>query len=248
MAYLVKNKKTKASASVSNKPKVVVRRQHPLVMLGLFMLFALSLATGFASVYAWLSGQETASNIINTPSLQVNILEGNTATDIDGWDPQPVSWNNEVPKYVRFSNSGQSSILLRASFAQTWKQVDPQSGAISYLSNTILKGSATIKAAQPQWALHGLDNAEDWWYNAQDGWYYYRLPIAPGESTPIVLDSVYFDPEAPGEYDTAQYDLFFQVEACQYSLNPNNENLLAAQETFGVSFSVGTNGRLTWSQ
>ena len=205
-----------------------------------FMLFAASLTLGFGNAYAWLSGQNSASNIINTPIAEVAIVEGNTLEDIDGWTPQDISWGNDVLKYVRFSNTGQSTMLIRATYAQTWKS------GTTYLSNVIKTDTGYVSVAQPQWTVSGFTNDSLWWYNTNDGWYYYRKVLQPGESTDAVMDKVSFISPKPPGYNEAEYSILFRLEACQYSSNPENENQLASWQTFGTTYSESS-GTLIWS-
>jgi alternate signal-mediated exported protein len=209
-------------------------------LLVAFTLLVVTSMFGFGNAYAWLSSQNTASNIINTPVAEVAIVEGNTLEDLDGWTPQNISWGNDVLKYVRFSNTGQSTMLIRATYAQTWKT------GTTYLSNLAKTDSGYVNVAQPQWTVSGFTNDSLWWYNTNDGWYYYRKILEPGESTDAVMDKVTFiSPEPPG-YNGAEYSILFRLESCQYSSNPENENQLASWLTFGTTYTESS-GTLTWS-
>lgn len=219
------------------------RNESIKIDLKLIVAFTLLVVTsifGFGNVYAWLSNQNTASNIINTPVAEVAIVEGNTPEDLDGWTPQNISWGNDVLKYVRFSNTGQSTMLIRATYAQTWKS------GTAYLSNLAKIDSGYVNVAEPHWTISGFTNNSLWWYNTNDGWYYYRKILEPGESTDVVMDKVTFiSPEPPG-YNGAEYSILFRLESCQYSSNPENENQLASWKTFGTTYTVSS-GTLTWS-
>lgn len=231
------------------EPKVLARGlawlrsgKFNFIMLAVFTLGMVSL-WGMGSAYAWLSSASQVDNIINTPPLKVTIQEGNTDTDINGWDPKPINWGDSVPKFVRFTNTGEASILLRVNFSQTWTRLD--GSTVVHLSNVVSTNNGLITLATPNWTGLGLDKPDYWWYNATDGWYYYRMVLDPGQEIGPVMNGVTFAAMPEGYY-AARYDLRFLVEAVQYSTRPSNENLTAAQTTFGVSFTE-SGGVLTWS-
>ncbi len=214
------------------------------IALAAFALALTTLCLGFGPAYAWLSGKNNVNNTVKTPILQTAIQEGNTSADTNGWDPQPVTWGADVNKFVRFANTGQSSILLRVQYAQSWtKTIDDKT---QHLNNLMPTGSSYVPLASPHWTAVGLNNPDRWWYNTADGWYYYRLVLAPGEDTAAVMDFVSFAANPPPEYQGAKYSILFRAEANQYSLQAENENAQAALAAFGAAFTQA-NGVLTWS-
>lgn len=55
-------------------------------------------------------------------------------------------------------------------------------------------------------------NADSWYYNADDGYFYYMKAIEPGASTVQMMDSVQLLPEADNTYSKLKYDLTVKGE------------------------------------
>ena len=86
------------------------------------VLPALIMAGGWlvGETYAWLTGQTDADNYLNIPRLEALVEESDEGTTYDGWTPKAIDWNAPVPKYTRFTNTGESWIVIRAAYAQYW--------------------------------------------------------------------------------------------------------------------------------
>jgi alternate signal-mediated exported protein len=56
-----------------------------------------------------------------------------------------------------------------------------------------------------------------WWYNENDGFFYYIGKIAPGTSSTTLLDSLTLDPSADQAYSGMEFDLIVNMEAIQNS-------------------------------
>ena len=54
-----------------------------------------------------------------------------------------------------------------------------------------------------------------WVYNADDGWFYYTVPLRSGETTPDLLKKLVFESSMGVEYTNASYDLVVKMEAVQ---------------------------------
>ncbi len=62
----------------------------------------------------------------------------------------------------------------------------------------------------------GLAAATDnWIYNEEDGWFYYTQPLASGQSTANLLESLVYGKDMGAEYTNASYDLVVKMEAIQ---------------------------------
>ena len=59
-----------------------------------------------------------------------------------------------------------------------------------------------------------LDN-EKWVYNADDGWFYYTVPVKSGETTKNLLEKLIYEKDMGVEYTNASYDLVVKMEAVQ---------------------------------
>lgn len=213
----------------------------PFCAVALLFLMNTSFANSYS--YAWLFGTNDADNSFNTPKVEVSVDESNDGGTYGAWTPQDIAWGSTVGKYTRFTNTGESAIVIRACYAQHWSVT---AGAnITYLNNLFDNGTGYVNVATPNWLDGGLLN-NTLWYDGGDGWFYYRSPLPAGASTQTVLESVSFVTPVPAGYDEADYSLIFTVEGCQYSTNPANENQQAVLLTFGKTYSE-SGGILTWS-
>jgi hypothetical protein len=226
------------------------RRAYPGNWLKILIWTSVALVTGLVlttseGTLAYLSGQSSVSNTLKTPIVQTVVDESNDGGFESNWSNPGIVWGGNAAKFVRFTNEGESSVVIRASYAQSWTAEDG-----SILSNTYYAGATAQPpyyrpVAVPHWTNEGFGNTA-YWYSTGDGWYYYRYPLAPGASTEAILDYVSFALLSDPDYANANYALNFQVESCQYSTNPQNENQQAVWETFRMTYAE-TAGVLTWS-
>ena len=100
-----------------------------LIMAGVYLV---------GETYAWLTGQTDADNYLNVPQFEVLVEESDEGTTYDGWTSKAINWGTSVPKYTRFTNTGESWIVLRASYAQFWTEGTAPS--LTYLSNLFDNG------------------------------------------------------------------------------------------------------------
>lgn len=220
-------------------------RQLDLIIPFFAVFLLLTLGTGFGNSvsYAWLFGSNTADNTFTTPEMNIFIDESNDGTNFGEWTPQDIEWGGTVDKFARFTNTSEAPVVIRASYAQQWTVTNGTE--VIQLNNLHQNGSVYENVAQPDWVNNGFLNTA-LWYDGGDGWYYYRLPLAPGASTQTVLESVTFVTPIPEGYADADYSLAFALEACQYSNNPDNENEQAIWLSFAKTVTE-SGGSLTWS-
>jgi alternate signal-mediated exported protein len=211
------------------------------VTLATFLLFSIFSVTGLS--WARFSSESNVKNEFKTPIINADIQESNEGNTYNGWINEGINWGADMGKFVRFANNGTGSIVIRASYAQNWS-ID-NDGEIALLSNYFLNEGLYLPVASPNWTAQGFLNP-NLWYLGDDGWYYYRYVLGPGESTDDIIDYVSFASDAEIIYGEASYNLIFSVESCQYSLNSDNENELAAWTTFGMTYTE-LGGLLTWS-
>jgi hypothetical protein len=209
----------------------------------LFFLLFLGMNLGNSYSYAWLFGSSTADNTFVTPEMDIFVDESNDGINYGTWTPQDIAWGSTVDKYARFTNTGEGAVVIRAAYAQQWSVTSGTD--VVQLNNLYANGFVFEEVAQPDWVDGGFLNTT-LWYDGGDGWYYYRLPLAPGQSTQTILESVTFVSPAPEGYAAADYALAFKVEATQYSSNPDNENQQAVWLAFAKTYTE-SGGTLTWS-
>ena len=65
------------------------------------------------------------------------------------------------------------------------------------------------------------------WSLSEDGYYYYALPVTPGESTELLFDTVSFAPEMGNEYQDCTANIVISAQAVQTA--NNGQTVLEAQ-------------------
>lgn len=60
----------------------------------------------------------------------------------------------------------------------------------------------------------GIEDGK-WFYNVEDGWFYYTSPLNSGASTPDLLKALIFSNNMGDHYKNASYDLIVKMEAIQ---------------------------------
>ncbi|WP_071879703.1 hypothetical protein, partial [Enterococcus pallens] len=58
-------------------------------------------------------------------------------------------------------------------------------------------------------------DSNKWVYNADDGWFYYTVPVKSGQTTKNLLEKLVFESKMGTEYTNASYDLVVKMEAVQ---------------------------------
>lgn len=173
-------------------------------------LFVIILVAG---TLMWDMHQIDVENILQSRTVEVEINEV--------YDSLSIEAGEEVKKEVSFDNTGTASVFLRFTYAEYWES-----------DSELLEGYADSTTLN--WTTNEdgtvFFNSEDWWYDAEDGWYYYGYVVTAGSSIDI-LDSVTFNQNIPSD---AEYNLFFQVETVQVS-DEDSVNLDATKELFGVT-------------
>jgi hypothetical protein len=88
----------------------------------------------------------------------------------------------------------------------TWALTDATNKYINLIfANANVSTSATPTAA----------DANKWWYNAADGWFYYIGKLASGATTSNLLDAMYLAEDISADYNGISFDLKVKMEAIQ---------------------------------
>lgn len=123
-------------------------------------------------------------------------------------------FNGRVKKNVQVTNDGTTDAFVRAAVIVNWLNAD-----------------GTVAAAVP--AGYGYEltlNPDKTWLTGADGYYYYPLPLAPGQSTQgSLLTCKLTQPE------DAQYTLSVQIIASAVQSTPE----AAAEEAWSVAVEDG---------
>lgn len=145
---------------------------------------------------AWQAVSNTY-NYISTPSFSIGIVEDYVAPEMG------VSPGMNVKKEVAVENTGTASALVRVRMD---KEIGDEADGLD-----------------PEDIL--LDtNKEDWVYDEEEGWYYYKESLPAGETTEPVLYGFSLDDESGNEYQLKDRAITVTAESLQ-----NTENALMSE-------------------
>lgn len=130
----------------------------------------------------------TLAYLIDDTTPVVNTFEPvTTGTIIDEPD-----WNNQTKKTVVVKNDGDIPMYVRVAVVGNWKNS----------AGEIIKpwdGSITLNTVANTVADDGISNGA--WQDGGDGYYYFSVPVQPGEKTTNLLaEEITAVPTAEGDY------------------------------------------------
>lgn len=186
--------------------------------------------TAIGSVYAWSKLSASVTNKINTPTVDVEVIE-----EFD--EQTTVDWYQPVDKKVQFKNIGTAPIFIRVSYVELWRNTNNQ------VLSSIVNGQEIVKK---NWT----DAWKNEWIDGNDGWFYYKKILQPNNLCSKILTSLEFDSSNLGNltdiYGNASYSLKFVSEAVQYSKDID-VNRRSVKANFGIEFvDIDDNGNITW--
>lgn len=146
------------------------------------------------------------------------------------WGVKKVSVvNNEI-------NS--TPVVVRINYDEVWyKEVD---GTMLFLSNIVLDGKEQKRAV----TLNTTKEFQEDFILGNDGWYYYKKVLNPGESVQV-LNSIALNEdviklsEYYGDYKIYNYDLSYNYEAVQASPT-------AIETVWGYKAEISDDGNINW--
>ena len=186
--------------------------------------------TAIGSVYAWSKLSASVTNKINTPTIDVEVIE-----EFD--EQTTVDWYQPVDKKVQFKNIGTAPIFIRVSYVELWRNTNNQ------VLSSIVNGHEIVKK-------NLTDAWKNEWIDGNDGWFYYKKILQPNNLCSKILTSLEFDSSNLGNltdiYGNASYSLKFFSEAVQYSKDID-VNRRSVKANFGIEFvDIDDNGNITW--
>lgn len=205
--------------------RIKVKRSQVLLMIAVMICF---MAIG--GVYAWSKLSASVTNKINTPTVDVEVIEE--------FDEQTmVDWYKPVDKKVQFKNIGTVPIFIRVSYVELWKNANNK------ILSSVVNGQEIVKK---NWT----DAWKNEWVDGNDGWFYYKRVLQPNTLSSHVLTSLEFDSSNLGEltdiYGNASYSLKFVSEAVQFS-EDIEVNRRSVRANFGIEFvDIDNDGNITW--
>lgn len=180
-------------------------------------------------------------------------LATDTAEFVDTFD-SPDEWTpcEETPKTAIATNKNDTPRYVRMKIDDYWRLKNSQISDDDHTTSELDKTWTDDQSRVHSYAEINFQNEEDW-AHAQDGWYYFRNPIAKDESTSSLLESVTFNCEVnlsgevvysadgkvgvsgDNDYADAKYHVYvtFQMRAEEWDYEEMPENIVARIERTG---------------
>ena len=169
-----------------------------------FLLLCLSLSA--YGTIAYFTAEDTATNVITAGNIKINLQElavsGEEKSTVPFVDVTGVMPGMEISKIVQVENTGDQPAYVRIKLNKAILLAD------GVQSNT---GEGLIT----------MDINTDCWME-QDGYYYYREPLAAGKTTSPLFTEVSFSKEMGDLYQNSQAVITVNADATQARNNGDN--------------------------
>lgn len=166
------------------------------------------MAIGAAGTLAYFTAEDTAHNVITSGNVKIELVEqtqdgdGNL-TDFPKEGIHGIMPGAQVSKIVRVKNTGKNEAWIRV-------RVEAQ------LFNA--DGSSLPQETPSGAPVLDFTMGENWHMDF-DGYLYYAKPLAAGESTEVLFDTVRFAPEMDNAYQNCTANLVISAQAVQTANN-----------------------------
>jgi len=140
-----------------------IKKKKNLIIM-ICLLFILAVGVTFALFY---SGNSLA-NVFEVGNY--NVVTSETFTSPDNWVP-----GVEIPKSITATNNGDISAAFRLKFEEKWENA----------SGTDITSSVPSDAVSIT-----KQNVSKWFYNSDDGYYYYNYTLEPGDTAPSLIRGI----------------------------------------------------------
>lgn len=151
--------------------------------------------TGTAATFA--SVTAVSDSVVNT------FMAGEVKTVIEEEPDGIIEKNRVIKKNPTVHNNGKSNAFVRARVTKSPAD-DSLIGLLygSWTNGTFQSGGTALQVSD--YGMYDPDGDGIGWYKADDGWYYYSVPIAPKESTETLFDAVKIG-DVSGDFDITVY-------------------------------------------
>ncbi|MEZ4358334.1 MAG: hypothetical protein R2876_06935 [Eubacteriales bacterium] len=177
-----------------------IRWNRSTVVIAFILLLTIVLCTAGFTI-AWF--------IDSTDSIVNSFVPGNVAFNIE----ENFTNGDDVKEDVMFLNTGNIDAYIRVALVPIWR--DEQ-------------GEGTALTADGTYTIDWPNDYDNNWFVGDDGYYYCKTPIKPGEYSPILIDECKVIEGLSEEYDGKTFELQVIISATQA------EDTVAAQEVWPV--------------
>lgn len=165
-------------------------------------------------------GMTIAWFIDSTDSIVNTFVPGKVAFNIE----ENFSNGDEVKKDVKFKNTGNIDAYIRVALVPIWRDND---------------GEGTGLTADGTYLIDWPYDFNTNWFKGDDGYYYCKTPIKPGEYSPVLVAECSVASGLNEEYSGKSFELQVITSATQA------KNTAAAEEVWPVT--IDDNGNLSKS-
>ena len=169
------------------------RSYYPILCLTLAIIFLSS------------TGLTLASWRVSTPTVNMISMGSVTGQIVEVYEQgQTVYPDATVDKVVQVKNTGSVDTFVRVKIEKVWGDTRDKDGDL--IADTSLSTDNIIIKYDDK----------NWFYNKNDGYYYYLNVLKPNETTKSLFESFYIDGEKTGKgYNNKQADIIVTMEMVQ---------------------------------
>lgn len=176
------------------------------ILLVTTMVICLAIAA--TGTLAYFTAEDTAHNVITSGGVNIELVEqtkdeDGTLVDFPEEGIKGVMPGSDVSKIVSVKNDGESEAWIRVGMEAKLTAADGSPLPLD------------IEEVGPvmDFTMGGS------WHMDFDGYIYYAKPVAPGESTEILFDTIHFAPEMGNEYQNCTANIVISAQAVQTANN-----------------------------
>lgn len=174
-----------------------------LFLSAVLMCFAIAAA----GTLAYFVDEDTAHNVVTTGGVNIEVIEqmkdGDTLVDFPQEGISDVMPGTSVSKIVQVKNTGKADAWIRVHVSMSIKSVDGSDLPLELENGT---PAMTFKVM-------------DGWVAGEDGYFYYKTPVAPEKLTDALFEEVLFDGAIGNEYQNCTANLVVGAQAVQSANN-----------------------------
>ena len=178
----------------------------------LLSVMVICIAIAAVGTLAFFNSDAVAHNVITTGGVDIELHEYADAEKNPFTDKTGVMPGMTVTKIAEVENTGASAAWVRV-------KLKP---AIELADDAVLPDGFTVNTG-----LVKPDVNTDDWTEGEDGYFYYKEALKPGETTAPVLNSVTFDVAMGNEYQGATATVDIVAQAVQ--VDNNGKTVMDAQ-------------------
>ncbi len=159
-----------------------------------------SLSMGAYGTFAYYTSESKVTNVITSGDVEIALKQ--TMIPEDGGDPVPLAETasvmpgKEISQIVQVENKGSQPAYVRVKLE---KEIALAEGVTE----------------EPDLNLVSFDLNEENWIADEDGYYYYKEPLAAGVTTEPLLTQIEFDKTMGNMYQNSKADILVSAQGTQ---------------------------------